>query len=104
MLHGDIKQREREGIYRDFKEGKITKIVATNVAARGLDFPCIELVIQTEPPRHEETYIHRAGRTGRAGKQGTCVVLSQKRDLNRIKNLEQQGGFTFQKISDKDLN
>lgn len=51
MLHGDVKQVDREKIYRDFKSGKITIIVATNVAARGLDFPDIQLVIQTEPPR-----------------------------------------------------
>lgn len=46
MLHGDVKQRDREKIYQDFKSGKILRIVATNVAARGLDFPKIELVIQ----------------------------------------------------------
>lgn len=51
MLHGDVKQCDRERIYRDFKTGKIATIVATNVAARGLDFPDIQLVIQTEPPR-----------------------------------------------------
>lgn len=50
MLHGDVKQIDRERIYRDFKAGKITTIVATNVAARGLDFPDIQLVVQTEPP------------------------------------------------------
>lgn len=47
VLHGDIKQDQREIVYRDFKSGKITMIIATNVAARGLDFPEIELVIQT---------------------------------------------------------
>jgi superfamily II DNA/RNA helicase len=47
MLHGDVKQPDREKIYRDFKCGKINIIIATNVAARGLDFPDIQLVIQT---------------------------------------------------------
>jgi superfamily II DNA/RNA helicase len=51
MLHGDVTQPDREKIYRDFKCGKIKIIVATNVAARGLDFPDIQLVIQTSPPR-----------------------------------------------------
>lgn len=93
MLHGDVKQFDRERIYKDFKSGDVLKIVATNVAARGLDFPDIELVIQVEPPRQVESYIHRAGRTGRAGKSGTCVVLVQKRDSDRIRAIENQGGF-----------
>ncbi len=50
-------------------------IVATNVAARGLDFPHIDLVIQMCPPLNTEEYIHRAGRTGRAGKEGTCLTF-----------------------------
>ena len=68
MLHGDVKQFDRERVYKEFKAGTVLKVVATNVAARGLDFPDIELVIQVEPPKHVESYIHRAGRTGRAGK------------------------------------
>ena len=68
MLHGDVKQQDRERIYRDFKSGKVLQIVATNVAARGLDFPEVELVVQVEPPREIESYVHRAGRTGRAGR------------------------------------
>lgn len=52
MLHGDVKQIDRERVYRDFKSGKITTVIATNVAARGLDFPDIQLVIQVEPPKH----------------------------------------------------
>ena len=75
MLHGDVPQDKREQIYNNFKTGKINIIVATNVAARGLDFPEIELIIQTEPPKEIESYIHRAGRTGRAGKKGKAVML-----------------------------
>jgi len=79
MLHGDVKQQDRERIYKGFKKGDIQVIVATNVAARGLDFPEVELVIQVEPPNQVESYIHRAGRTGRAGRSGTSVVLLQRR-------------------------
>jgi ATP-dependent RNA helicase DDX21 len=85
MLHGDIKQSDREKIYRGFKSGEIQIIIATNVAARGLDFPDVELVVQIEPPKQIESYIHRAGRTGRAGKSGTSVVLVQKRDMKRLR-------------------
>ena len=103
MLHGDVKQFERERIYNDFKKGYILKIVATNVAARGLDFPDIELVVQAETPKHVESYIHRAGRTGRAGKEGTSVVLVQKRDRERIIAIEDKGGFRFKELRKNDI-
>ena len=103
MLHGDVKQHDRERIYHDFKTGKVLKIVATNVAARGLDFPDIELVIQVEPPRRAEEYIHRAGRTGRAGKKGTCVVMTQKKHRERLGTIESEGKFEFQELREKDL-
>jgi superfamily II DNA/RNA helicase len=67
-LHGDVAQYKRERAYRDFKVGMLKCIVATNVAARGLDFPHVDLVIQMAPPINTEEYIHRSGRTGRAGK------------------------------------
>ncbi len=88
MLHGDVKQAEREQIYRDFKEGRVSIIVATNVAARGLDFPDIQLVIQVEPPREVESFVHRSGRTGRAGKSGVNVLLfrpNQSECLDKIR-------------------
>jgi ATP-dependent RNA helicase DDX21 len=50
-------------------------LVATDVASRGLDIPNVDLVIQVEPPKDVETYIHRAGRTARAGKSGTCITF-----------------------------
>lgn len=75
ILHGDIPQEKREAIFKDFKYGKIKCIIATNVAARGLDFPEIGLVVQLSPPNNTETYIHRSGRTGRAGKKGRCITM-----------------------------
>jgi superfamily II DNA/RNA helicase len=66
-LHGDIQQMERESILKC--------LVATNVAARGLDFPAVDLVIQINPPNDIESYVHRSGRTGRAGKKGTNVLM-----------------------------
>jgi ATP-dependent RNA helicase DDX21 len=55
-------------------------LVATDVASRGLDIPNVDLVIQMEPPKDVETYIHRAGRTARAGKEGTCITFYSHRE------------------------
>lgn len=75
VMHGDIAQNQREVTLKRFKEHKFSVLVATDVAARGLDVPNVDLVIQVEPPKDTETYIHRAGRTARAGKAGTCITF-----------------------------
>jgi superfamily II DNA/RNA helicase len=87
-LHGDVPQFKRENAYRKFKEGRLKILVATNVAARGLDFPDIDLVIQTEPPNNTEPYIHRSGRTARKGKEGSCVTLFTQNTERHIRNIE----------------
>jgi ATP-dependent RNA helicase DDX21 len=65
-------QAQREVVLKAFKDGKFSVLVATDVAARGLDISCVELIVQMDPPKDYETYIHRSGRTGRAG---ALVVL-----------------------------
>ena len=74
-LHGDVQQSRREKIMADFKSGRFGVLVATDVAARGVDIPAVELVIQAAFPQEAESYIHRSGRTGRAGRSGTSVIL-----------------------------
>ena len=74
-MHGDIAQNQREVTMKRFKEGKFRVLVATDVASRGLDIPNVDLVIQLEPPKETETYIHRSGRTARAGASGTCITF-----------------------------
>ena len=74
-MHGDIAQNQREVTLKRFKEQKFKVLVATDVASRGLDIPNVDLVIQVEPPKEVETYIHRSGRTARAGKTGTCITF-----------------------------
>ncbi|KAJ7977779.1 DEAD-box ATP-dependent RNA helicase [Quillaja saponaria] len=71
-LHGDISQHQRERTLNSFRQGKFTVLVATDVAARGLDIPNVDLIIHYELPNDPETFVHRSGRTGRAGKEGTC--------------------------------
>ena len=75
VMHGDIAQNQREVTLKRFKEHKFSVLVATDVASRGLDIPNVDLVIQVEPPKDTETYIHRAGRTARAGRNGTCITF-----------------------------
>ena len=58
-----------------FKDKKFRVLVATDVCSRGLDIPNVDLVIQVEPPKDAETYIHRSGRTARAGRSGTCITF-----------------------------
>ena len=75
VMHGDIAQNQREVTMKRFKDGKFRCLVATDVASRGLDIPNVDLVIQLEPPKETETYIHRSGRTARAGASGTCITF-----------------------------
>lgn len=87
VLHGDIPQSQREITFQAFRESRIKCLVATNVAARGLDIPEIDLIIQLSPPNDIDSYIHRSGRTGRAGKPGICITLFtnwQKENLDKI--------------------
>ena len=77
-LHGGMPQEERTVVYQNFKNGKIQVLVATCVAARGLDFPDVDMIVHFNPPEDKETYLHASGRTGRAGRQGTSVALYRK--------------------------
>ncbi|MGC9188320.1 MAG: DEAD/DEAH box helicase, partial [Sulfurihydrogenibium sp.] len=75
-IHGDFSQKKRETVLHNFRTGKLKILVATDVAARGLDIKGVELVINYGLPRDAESYIHRIGRTGRAGKEGTAISIA----------------------------
>ncbi|GJQ08943.1 hypothetical protein GpartN1_g734.t1 [Galdieria partita] len=87
-LHGDITQKQREITLSKFREGSFQVLVATDVAARGLDINGVDLVIQYRIPEDVDMYIHRAGRTGRAGRQGTCIVLYTDEERSRLSLME----------------
>ena len=73
-------------------------LVATDVAARGLDVKDIELVVNLEPPKDVETYIHRSGRTARAGAKGTCITFFDNKTEYFIKNIKTQAGISFETV------
>lgn len=77
-IHGNKSQSQRERALREFKNGKVKTIIATDVAARGLDIPGVTHVINYDPPKVYDDYVHRIGRTGRAGKHGTALTFVGK--------------------------
>ena len=86
-IHGDLRQRNRERVIRSFRNRKHRILVATDVAARGLDISHVECVINHDLPQCEEDFIHRIGRTGRAGLEGTAVSLITPQDHLKWKNI-----------------
>jgi len=98
VLHGDIPQDKRELVLRKFREGKYRLLITTDVAARGLDIPEVDLVIVTAPPKDVESYIHRSGRTGRAGAQGKCICLFKYNQTRDLKRVEYEAGIQFRRI------
>ncbi|XP_028073491.1 DEAD-box ATP-dependent RNA helicase 3, chloroplastic-like [Camellia sinensis] len=98
-LHGDISQHQRERTLNGFRQGKFTVLVATDVAARGLDIPNVDLIIHYELPNDPETFVHRSGRTGRAGKEGTAILMFTSSQRRTIRSLERDVGCKFEFIS-----
>ncbi|XP_028257502.1 nucleolar RNA helicase 2-like [Parambassis ranga] len=97
-LHGDIPQKQRETTLKGFRNGAFEVLVATNVAARGLDIPEVDLVVQCSPPKDVESYIHRSGRTGRAGRTGVCICFYQRKEEDQLRYVENKSGITFRRV------
>ncbi len=91
-IHGDLRQGQRNRVMDDFKSGKLDMLVATNVAARGLDIPDISDVINYDIPQNAEEYIHRIGRTARAGKRGRAYTLVGEWDMKEWDALTREVG------------
>ncbi len=87
-LHGDLRQTKREKVIKEFREGKFKVLVGTDVAARGIDIPNIECVINHDLPGQPEDYIHRIGRTARAGAKGNAVNLITTLDKKNWKEIQ----------------
>lgn len=88
-IHGDLTQSKRESVLRKFKEGSIEILVATDVAARGLDISGVSHVYNFDIPQDSESYVHRIGRTGRAGKTGLAVTFVTPREMGHLRIIEE---------------
>jgi ATP-dependent RNA helicase RhlE len=95
-IHGNKTQGARQRALANFKSGKTRVIIATDIAARGIDIVNLEMVINYDLPDVAETYVHRIGRTGRAGKSGTALSFCTQDDHTMVKDI--------QKLTGKNLN
>lgn len=87
-IHGDMPQSKREKVLKDFKDDKLHLLIATDVAARGLDIDDISYVINYDMPEDVDTYIHRIGRTGRAGKEGIAIAFVTAEEEHLVREFE----------------
>ncbi len=98
VLHGDLSQMQRELIIHKMREHRISILVATDVAARGLDIPDMTHVVNYSLPEEPESYIHRVGRTGRAGKEGLAVSFVTPREFRKLTFIKRIAKSPIQKV------
>ncbi|EOZ92610.1 Cold-shock DEAD-box protein A [Indibacter alkaliphilus LW1] len=99
-LHGDLSQAQRTKVMNKFRKGHVSVLVATDVAARGIDVDNVEAVFNFDLPLDEENYVHRIGRTGRAGKSGTAInFVTGRKDMFRIRDIEKFIKTTISKMA-----
>jgi superfamily II DNA/RNA helicase len=89
-IHGDLRQTARERALADFQAGKVPVLVATDVAARGLHIDCVDVVLHYDPPEDHKAYLHRSGRTARAGETGIAVTLMLYNEENEIRSIQRR--------------
>tara|TARA_B100000674_G_C37878992_1_gene933363 strand:- start:25 stop:1383 length:1359 start_codon:yes stop_codon:yes gene_type:complete len=88
-IHGDLDQTKRTETLESFRDGDLRILVASDVAARGLDIPSVSHVFNFDVPIQAEDYVHRIGRTGRAGRDGTAIMICSKKDRKNLSNVEE---------------
>ncbi|WP_234404837.1 DEAD/DEAH box helicase [Paenibacillus bouchesdurhonensis] len=96
-LHGDLSQSKREQVMRAFREAKLELLVATDVAARGIDVEGVTHVFNYDIPQDVDSYIHRIGRTGRAGEKGVAITFASPRDIDALRNIERGIGLKLER-------
>ncbi|OGI02431.1 MAG: RNA helicase [Candidatus Melainabacteria bacterium GWF2_37_15] len=103
-LHGDMSQNQRDKVMRGFRNGTVEVLVATDVAGRGLDVNDVEAVFNYDLPRDDEDYVHRIGRTARAGKSGTAFTFITGKQIYNLKRIERLNGFQVQRQNVPTIN
>ena len=98
-ISGDVPQRERERLVERLRAGTLDVLVATDVAARGLDVDRIGLVVNFDVPREAEAYVHRIGRTGRAGRHGEAVTFLTPKEKRKLRQIERLTGTRLEEIT-----
>ena len=94
-LHGDLSQAQRDEVMNRFRKRQLQILVATDVAARGLDVNDLTHIINYTMPDDDEVYVHRSGRTGRAGKKGISIAIIHTRETRKIRDIEKKAGIKF---------
>ena len=97
-LHGDMEQRHRLQVLEQFKNGEVQILAASDVAARGLDIPSVSHVFNFDVPVHSEDYIHRIGRTGRAGREGFAFMLASSAEAKAVAAIESMTGIAIPRM------
>lgn len=97
-LHGDMRQSSRDNVMKKFRNGTIDVLIATDVAARGLDVSDIDLVFNYDLPQQAEYYVHRIGRTARAGKKGASFTFVTSRDYPKFREIEKYANIKMEKM------
>ena len=97
-LHGDMRQSSRDNVMKKFRNGTIDVLIATDVAARGLDVSDIDLVFNYDLPQQAEYYVHRIGRTARAGRKGASFTFVTSRDYPKFREIEKYANIKMEKM------
>lgn len=97
-LHGDMRQSSRDNVMKKFRKGTIDVLIATDVAARGLDVSDIDIVFNYDLPQQAEYYVHRIGRTARAGKKGLSFTFVTSRDYPKFREIENYANIKMERI------
>lgn len=111
-LHGDMKQSQRDMVMKRFRSGKARLLIATDIAARGIDVDSIEMIFNYDIPSEEEYYVHRIGRTGRAGKEGRAITFASPKERYKIRQIQKYAHVILEdfkvpsakSINDKKMN
>jgi superfamily II DNA/RNA helicase len=97
-IHGGLPQQKRQRVLDRFAEGRLPVLVATNVAARGLDIDDVDVVMHFDPPSDAKTFLHRSGRTARAGRPGMVVTLVEWDQEIPVRTLQNEAGLDHEMV------